>query len=298
MTLGKQGSDKCSPNQLHFYSFIYLFILRILILKKINANSFQSTSFNVFELERTCKGGCINVWVYPTSGHYGSANENGGNTNSKLTQSKKWTGKEEDSERPVEVELTILSVFKAWVVIPPKSHSTIIRTQISADYAAVLLPWSDVVGDTLAVAPSPSVFGMCRPPLEENGRNDSHGQHELTPPQGETASLERPLCKPCGFRGRSLPRAKYECTVAALVMGVESVGAVAVAADEAADTSVTVKATISLFLFFKKKKLVKKVLWEMTCFHTCWWRCGCYQYRQGCIYRETFGFGQQGVHKI
>lgn len=110
----------CSPNSC---IFIHLFIyFKNTDSKKINANGFQSTSFNVFELERTCKRGCINVWVYPTSGHYGSANENGWNTNSKLTQSKKWTGKEEYFERPVEEELTILSVFKAWVIIHPKSH--------------------------------------------------------------------------------------------------------------------------------------------------------------------------------
>lgn len=125
-------------------------------------------------------------------------------------------------------------------VRPSKSHGTISHTQISS---VVFVPSSDAVDVTLGTAPSPSVFRTCRSPLEENSHNDSHGQHDLTSP-GEAAPCGRPLCKHCGFRGQSLPRAEYETTVAALGVAVESVGAVGVAADEPADASVSVKAMI------------------------------------------------------
>lgn len=147
---------------------------------------------------------------------------------------------------------TVLSIFKAWEVPPSASHWTIIRTQTSSYYALVLLPSPDVVVDSLVAASSRSVSRLCRPPLEENGHNDSHGRHEITPPQGQTAPCERSLRKHCGFWGQSLPRVEYETAVAALVVVVESVGA-----DESVDASVTVKATISSLEKKKKKKLAK-----------------------------------------
>lgn len=73
----------------------------------------------------------------------------------------------------------------------------------------------------------------------ESGCSQSHGNHSPRP--AETAPRERPALQTL----ESLPRAEYQTAVAVLLMVVESVGAVAVATDELADASVTVKATLA-----------------------------------------------------
>lgn len=82
----------------------------------------------------------------------------------------------------------------------------------------------------------------------ESGCSHSHGNYSPRP--AETAPRERPALQTL----ESLPRAEYQTAVAVLLMVVESVGAVAVATDELADASVTVKPTLA-FLPKKKKKL-------------------------------------------
>lgn len=229
MLLGNLGSDKCFTCDPYHLNFLFL------------------------QYRYTCRGVCINVCVYPTSGHYGSANWNGLNTKTKLIKSKKWMSKEGRFER--RVSLSGKGLHNSVCVQGLRAES-LQESRTHRPHSNLISLWGCFF--TLEWCcwwyTGCSTFTLCL----WNVKATFGGEwlQWLTWNQSEAAPCERPLCK-CGFWGISLPPAEYGPAVAALVWVVAwgwwwGVGPVAVVVD-AVDASVTVKAMISSF-FLKKNK--------------------------------------------